>query len=59
MLKTLEWIPGTIVSQKGPVSFEIELSNGQKWRRHQDNLRKGVVDEQDDAKSESDNLDTV
>ena len=33
------WLPGLIVSSKGPVSFEIKLQNGKKCRRHQDHLR--------------------
>ena len=33
------WLPGHIVNKKGPVSFEIELQNGQKCHRHQDHLR--------------------
>ena len=49
-----KWLPGTIVSQKGPVSFEVELSNGQKCRRHQDQLRKRVVKEQEDASDTED-----
>ena len=40
------------------VSFEVELSNGQKCRRHQDQLRKRVVEEQEDA-SETDDLDVA
>ena len=32
-------MPGHIVNKKGPVSFEIELQNGQKCHRHQDHLR--------------------
>ena len=53
-----KWLPGTIASRKGPVSFEVELSNGRKCRRHQDQLRKRVVEEQDDT-SETDDLDVT
>ena len=35
----------------------MELSNGQKWRRHQDQLQKRVVGEPDGGSS--DNMDTV
>ena len=33
------WIPGHIVRLSGPVSFEVQLANGQVVRRHQDHLR--------------------
>ena len=49
-----KWLPGTIVSRKGPVSFEVKLSNGQKCRRHQDQLRKRVVEEQEDTSETED-----
>ena len=51
------WILGKIIGRKGPASFEVELSNGQKWRRHQDQLQKIVVSEPDGASS--DNMYTV
>ena len=34
------WLTGTIVKCLGPVSFEVETSEGQRIRRHQDHLRK-------------------
>ena len=34
--------------------FEVELSNGQKCRRHQDQLRKRVVEDQEDTSETED-----
>ena len=39
-----KWLPGHIVSRKGPVSFQVELQNGQKCHRHQDQLRHRATD---------------
>ena len=33
------WVPGTIVHRQGPLSFSVDLGNGQVWRRHIDHLR--------------------
>ena len=52
-----KWLPGTIVSKKGPVSFEVELSSGQKCHRHQDQLRRRAVVEQNTSESEDSDLD--
>lgn len=41
-----KWLPGKIVSQKGPVTFEIELEDGRSCQRHQDHLRKSSEEEQ-------------
>ena len=34
------WLPGQVARVSGPVSFEVELTNGQIVRRHQDHIRK-------------------
>ena len=34
-----KWIPGTIVKQTGPVSYVVEVEQGQQWKRHVDHLR--------------------
>ena len=41
-----KWLPGKIVSQKGPVTFEIELEDGRSCQRHQDHVRKRSEEEQ-------------
>ena len=34
-----KWLRGKITSQKGPVTFVVELENGGQCQRHQDHLR--------------------
>lgn len=34
-----QWLPGVILSQKGPVSYVIKLTDGREFRRHQDHVR--------------------
>ena len=41
-----KWLPGKIVSQKGPVTFEIELEDGRSCQCHQHHVRKGSEEEQ-------------
>ena len=43
------WLPGQVVRVSGPVSFEVELTNCQIVRRHQDHIRKrtGMTDSSD------------
>ena len=51
------WLPGLIVSSKGPVSFEIELQNGKKCHRHQDHLRhRAATDSAAEHQSEENTL---
>ena len=35
-----KWLSGTITSRTGPVSYTVEMINGQTWRRHVDQIRK-------------------
>ena len=37
-----DWLPGTITHATGPLSFEVELSDGRTVRRHCDHLRPRV-----------------
>ena len=34
-----KWLPGHIVKVNGAVSFDIKLTDGRQWRRHQDHIR--------------------
>lgn len=34
------WLPAIVCSRKGPLSYEVRLSDGVLWRRHVDHLRK-------------------
>ena len=35
-----KWLSGTITSRTGPVSYTVEMINGQTWRRHVDQIHK-------------------
>ena len=39
-----KWVPATIGSCTGPLSFTVHLCNGQIWRRHVDQVRRRVGD---------------
>ena len=34
-----KWVPGTVIAQRGPVSYRVEVQGGRVWRRHVDHLR--------------------
>ena len=36
------WIPGVVIQVRGPVSYTVELANGEQKRRHVDHLRPRV-----------------
>lgn len=40
------WMPGIVQQSNEPISFEVELEDGRKWRRHQDNLIRRESDPQ-------------
>lgn len=33
-----KWMPGLVQQSNGPTSFEVELEDGRKWKRHPDHL---------------------
>ena len=39
----VQWVPGTIVQQTGPLSYLVKVSGDRLWRRHIDHLR-GMID---------------
>ncbi|XP_068680374.1 uncharacterized protein [Montipora foliosa] len=41
-----KWMPGIVQQSNGPISFEVELEDGRKWRRHQDHLIQRASDPQ-------------
>ena len=41
-----KWLPGKIVSQKGPMTFEIELEDGRSCQYHHDHVRKRSEEDQ-------------
>ncbi|XP_039664152.1 uncharacterized protein K02A2.6-like [Perca fluviatilis] len=36
---TQKWLPGAVLTQRGPLSFVVELTDGRVFRRHQDHIR--------------------
>ena len=34
-----KWLPGVIMTQRGPLSYVVELTDGRVFRRHQDHVR--------------------
>ena len=34
-----KWVPGTIIERTGPLSYLVQVSGGQTWKRHIDHLR--------------------
>ncbi len=36
------WIPGTIVKQQGPLSYQVQVAENRVWRRHVDHLHESV-----------------
>ena len=39
--RTGNWIPGTIVNRRGPLSYVVQTDMGSVWRKHIDQLREG------------------
>ena len=39
---TPRWLPGQVTSILGPVSYQVSLTDGRSWRRHQDQLLKAT-----------------
>ena len=37
------WIPEHIVEVMGPVSYNVELEDGRRWKRHQDHIKSRLV----------------
>ena len=36
-----KWVQATVVDQVGPLSYHVQVQNGEMWRRHIDHLRAG------------------
>ena len=34
-----QWVPGTVLRQLGPVTYEVEVKDGLVWKRHIDHIR--------------------
>ena len=34
-----KWIPATIISQLGPLSFMVKVKNGLEWKRHMEQIQ--------------------
>ena len=44
----LQWLPGTIIQQTGPVSYVIKITDNRLWKRHADQIR-GMLDSPDNS----------
>ncbi len=42
-----QWIPGTIVERKGPLTYLVQVAEGRIWKRHVDHLRETTDTPQD------------
>ena len=38
-----DWIPGTIAEVLGPVTYIIETDEGQRWKRHADQIKSWIA----------------
>jgi len=38
-----DWIPGTIAEVLGPVTYIIETDEGQRWKRHTDQIKSWIA----------------
>ena len=47
------WVQATVTDQVGPLSYLVELPNGDLWRRHIDHLRAGHSRPSEDAEGSS------
>ena len=47
------WIPGTVKTVLGPVSYQVELKDGRLWKRHLDQLLKDHSPHSDDSINDS------
>ena len=37
-----DWIPGTIIAVLGPVTYTVETDEGQRWKRHADQIKSWI-----------------
>ena len=47
----LQWLPGTIIQQTGPVSYVIKITDGRLWKRHADQIR-GMLDSPENSSTQ-------
>ena len=43
----LQWIPGTIIECKGPLSYLVQVAEGRIWKQHVDHLQETMATPQD------------
>jgi hypothetical protein len=53
-----KWIPGVIHRNTGPLSYEVEVSPGNTWRRHTDQILSSIQQPFSDAKLHIPDVDT-
>ena len=47
-----KWIATVVENQLGPLTFVVRLKDGRTWKRHQDHLREGRPNENDEFRTE-------
>ena len=52
-----DWIPGTVIERRGPHSYAVQVSNGQWWHRHIDQLKEMEDSPQTDNSEKSTDID--
>ena len=48
MQNDARWLLGTIIEQRGPLSYLVQVANGVVWKRHVDHLRKTIDSPQEE-----------
>ena len=43
----LQWIPGTVIERKGPLTYLVQVAEGRIWKRHVDHLQETTDTPQD------------
>ena len=49
-----KWIPGTVLSQLGPVTYTVEVEDGKTLKKHVDHIRERMSIAKDSAPAQSD-----
>lgn len=47
------WVPGVVSDQLGPLSYMVQVSDGNLWRRHVDHIRRGTEQHDDSTTVEN------
>ena len=53
-----DWVPGTVIERRGPLSYTVQVADGQLWHRHIDQLKEMNDSSQKDVIKNSSDIDT-